>query len=98
MPSGGVAVVCATMPLWAGVLGAVVRRAPDARASGLALVLGFVGVVVLIGGPSLAGKPLHILLRDLLADPVGDRLAAVAAHEGHRRRARCARRAGGRRC
>jgi drug/metabolite transporter (DMT)-like permease len=57
--SGGVAVVCATMPLWVGVLAAAVGERPTAR-EWLALVLGFVGVVVLMGGPTLAGKPLHI--------------------------------------
>jgi len=57
--SGGVAVVCATMPLWVGVLGAAVGERPTAR-EWIALVLGFVGVVVLMGGPTLAGKPLHI--------------------------------------
>lgn len=57
--SGGVAVVCATMPLWVGVLGAAVGEKPTAR-EWLALVIGFVGVMVLMGGPTLSGKPLHI--------------------------------------
>lgn len=57
--SGGVAVVCATMPLWVGVLGAASGQRPTAR-EWLALLLGFIGVVVLMGGPALAGHPLHI--------------------------------------
>ena len=76
--SGGAAVVCATMPLWVGVLGAVVRRAADARASGCRSSLGFVGVIVLMGGPSLAGKPLHIVF-------------AGAARRSAGRSARCCR-------
>jgi drug/metabolite transporter (DMT)-like permease len=58
--SGGVAVVCATMPLWAGVLGAAFGVRPTRR-EWLALLAGFIGVVVLMGGPTLAGKPLHVL-------------------------------------
>jgi drug/metabolite transporter (DMT)-like permease len=57
--SGGVAVVCATMPLWVGALGVAFRERPTAREWG-ALVLGFVGVVTLMGGPGLSGEPTHI--------------------------------------
>ena len=60
VPSGGVAVVCATMPLWVGVLGAAFGVRPTRR-EWLALTVGFVGVIVLMGGPTLAGKPLHIV-------------------------------------
>ncbi len=59
--SGGAAVVCATMPLWVGVLGAIAGVRPTAR-EWLSLVVGFIGVVVLMGGPSLSGDPLHIAL------------------------------------
>jgi drug/metabolite transporter (DMT)-like permease len=59
VPSGGVAVVCATMPLWVGVLGAAFGVRPTAR-EWLALVIGFTGVVVLMGGPTLAGRPQDI--------------------------------------
>jgi drug/metabolite transporter (DMT)-like permease len=59
VPSGGVAVVCATMPLWVGVLGAAFGVKPTAR-EWLALVIGFCGVVVLMGGPTLAGRPQDI--------------------------------------
>src|SRR5262245_46117984 len=59
--SGGAAVVCATMPLWVGVLGAITGVRPTAR-EWLSLLVGFVGVVVLMGGPSLAGEPQHIVL------------------------------------
>ncbi|HSN29940.1 MAG TPA: EamA family transporter [Kofleriaceae bacterium] len=57
--SGGVAVVCATMPLWVGVLGAAIGVRPTGR-EWFALLLGFVGVVVLMGGPSLTGQHAHI--------------------------------------
>jgi len=59
--SGGAAVVCATMPLWVGVLGVVGGERPSRR-EWLSLVIGFVGVFVLMGGPSLAGRPLHVFL------------------------------------
>jgi len=67
VPSGGVAVVCATMPLWVGVLGVAVGVRPTAR-EWLALVVGFIGVVVLMGGPTLAGQPLHIAFA--IASPI----------------------------
>lgn len=60
-PSGGIAVVCALMPIWAGILGAAVGVRPTAR-EWLSLFIGFAGVVVLLGGPSLTGKPVHIVL------------------------------------
>lgn len=59
--SSGTAVVCATMPLWMGVLGTFTGDRPTAR-EWFALVVGFIGVLVLMGGPSLAGEPLHIVL------------------------------------
>jgi drug/metabolite transporter (DMT)-like permease len=60
-PSGGIAVVCALMPIWVGIFGASVGVRPTAR-EWLSLFIGFAGVVVLLGGPSLAGKPVHIVL------------------------------------
>ena len=60
VPSSGVAVVCATMPLWVGVLGSAVGVRPTGR-EWFALLLGFIGVVVLMGGPSLAGRPADIV-------------------------------------
>jgi drug/metabolite transporter (DMT)-like permease len=57
--SGGAAVVCATMPLWVGVLGVFVGDRPTLREWG-SLVLGFGGVLVLMRGPTLAGEPLDI--------------------------------------
>jgi drug/metabolite transporter (DMT)-like permease len=59
--SGGAAVVCATMPLWTAVLAAATRERPSLR-EWMSLIVGFAGVVVLMGGPSLAGEPLHIAL------------------------------------
>ncbi|HEU0036567.1 MAG TPA: drug/metabolite exporter YedA [Kofleriaceae bacterium] len=59
--SGGAAVVCATMPLWVGVLGMLTGERPTRR-EWISLVLGFAGVFVLMGGPSLAGEPVHIVL------------------------------------
>ena len=44
-------------------------------------MIGFIGVVVLMGGPSLAGEPIHIVLLHALADRVGARQPAVAAHD-----------------
>jgi drug/metabolite transporter (DMT)-like permease len=59
--SGGAAVVCATMPLWVGVLGRFLGERVTVR-EWTSLVLGFVGVLVLLGGPSLAGRPEHIAM------------------------------------
>ena len=67
LTSGGIAVVCATMPLWVGVLGYAIGERPTAR-EWLSLLIGFAGVVVLMGSPSLAGKPIHIAL--VLASPI----------------------------
>jgi drug/metabolite transporter (DMT)-like permease len=61
IPSGGVAVVCALMPLWVGVLGFVFGVRPTGR-EWFSLFVGFAGVVILLGGPSLAGEPLHIVI------------------------------------
>ena len=74
--SGGAAVVCAMMPLWTGVLAAVTGERPSKR-EWLSLVVGFVGVLVLMGGPSLAGKPLHVVL--ILLAPVSWSLGSVLA-------------------
>ncbi len=65
--SGGAAVVCAMMPLWVGVLGALAGERPTRR-EWLSLLIGFVGVTVLMGGPSLAGEPLHVLA--VIASPI----------------------------
>ena len=59
--SGGAAVVCATMPLWVGVLGRFLGTKVSMR-EWVSLVLGFVGVIVLMGGPSLEGSRTHIVL------------------------------------
>lgn len=59
--SGGAAMVCATMPLWTGVLATLGGERPSWR-EWLSLTIGFVGVLVLLGGPSLAGEPLHLVL------------------------------------
>jgi len=74
--SGGAAVVCALMPLWLGALGAVAGERPTRR-EWLALVLGFVGVAVLMGGPALAGEPLHVIA--LLAAPLCWALGSLLA-------------------
>lgn len=65
--SGGAAVVAAMMPLWVGVLGAISGSKPTRREWG-SLLLGFLGVLVLLGGPALANDPLHVGL--LLASPL----------------------------
>jgi drug/metabolite transporter (DMT)-like permease len=77
VPSGGAAVVCATMPLWVGVLGAGSRSDRPTAREWLSLLLGFVGVAVLAGGPSLAGEPLHVAL--LVISPLSWALGAVLA-------------------
>lgn len=85
--SGGAAVVCATMPLWVGVLGSVLAsRDASARGAELrgdrttarewfALLLGFAGVLVLMGGPSLAGEPQHVAI--LLCAPIAWAVGSV---------------------
>lgn len=65
--SGGAAVVCATMPLWVGVLGLVAGVRPRAR-EWASLALGFAGVLVLFGGPALAGDRAHVIA--LLISPI----------------------------
>ena len=74
--SGGAAVVCAMMPLWVGVLGVVTGERPTKR-EWLSLVIGFVGILVLMGGPSLAGEPLHVVM--IIAAPVCWALGSVMA-------------------
>lgn len=74
--SGGAAVVCATMPLWVGVLGMAVGE-PPTRREWLALGLGFAGVVVLMGGPALEGRTLHVGL--LIAAPACWGLGSIIA-------------------
>jgi drug/metabolite transporter (DMT)-like permease len=72
--SGGAAVVCATMPLWTGVLVAIGGERPSWR-EWLSLGIGFVGVLVLMGGPSLQGQPLHLVL--VLLSPICWALGSV---------------------
>jgi drug/metabolite transporter (DMT)-like permease len=67
LTSGGIAVVCATMPLWVGVLGYAIGEPPTSR-EWLSLFVGFVGVLVLMGSPSLSGKPVHVAL--VIASPI----------------------------
>jgi drug/metabolite transporter (DMT)-like permease len=55
------------MPLWVGVLGYAFGERPSAR-EWLSLLIGFAGVVVLMGSPALAGKPSHIAL--VVASPI----------------------------
>lgn len=64
--SGGAAVVCATMPLWVGVL-RTLSGERSTRREWLSLIVGFIGVLVLMGGPSLEGTSLHIAL--VIASP-----------------------------
>ena len=77
--SGGAAIVCATMPLWVGVFGAVFGVRPTAR-EWASLVLGFTGVVVLMGGPSLDGKPAHVAL--LIASPIAWAIGSLLSRRG----------------
>ncbi|MFT3694582.1 MAG: drug/metabolite exporter YedA [Kofleriaceae bacterium] len=74
--SGGAAVVAATMPLWVGVLGRMFGNVVTPR-EWFSLVVGFIGVTVLMGGPSLAGEPHHITL--LLLSPMCWALGSLLA-------------------
>jgi drug/metabolite transporter (DMT)-like permease len=76
VPSGGAAVVCATMPLWVGVLGAISGERPTTR-EWASLAVGFLGVLVLMGGPSLTGERLHVAL--LIGSPIMWALGSVLA-------------------
>jgi drug/metabolite transporter (DMT)-like permease len=74
--SGGAAVVCATMPLWTGVMSALTGERPTRR-EWTSLIVGFIGVIVLLGGPSLTGKPIHIVL--ILLSPACWALGSILA-------------------
>jgi drug/metabolite transporter (DMT)-like permease len=76
IPSGATAVVAAMMPLWMGVLGVISGERPTRR-EWISLVIGFGGILVLMGGPSLAGEPLHIVL--VLLAPVAWALGSLIA-------------------
>jgi drug/metabolite transporter (DMT)-like permease len=77
VPSSAAAVVVATMPLWMGVLAVVSGERPTRR-EWVALLLGFAGVLVLMGGPSLAaGNPVHIAL--LMGAPICWSLGSILA-------------------
>lgn len=76
IPSGGTAVVAATMPLWVGIFGVLTGERPTRR-EWSSLVIGFAGILVLMGGPSLAGEPLHIVL--LILAPMSWALGSVMA-------------------
>ncbi len=64
--SGAAAVLCATMPLWTALLAGATGERTGGR-EWLGLALGFAGVVVLVGGTSAAGQPVHLVL--LLLSP-----------------------------
>jgi drug/metabolite transporter (DMT)-like permease len=79
--SGGAAVVCATMPVWLGVLAAVTGERPSLR-EWLSLITGLAGVLVLMGGPSLAGRPLHVGL--VILSPMCWALGSILARRAAR--------------
>ncbi len=76
IPSGATAVVAAMMPLWMGILGFISGDRPTRR-EWYSLAIGFAGILVLMGGPSLAGDPLHIVL--VLLAPVAWALGSIIA-------------------
>ncbi len=76
VPSGGAAVVAATMPLWIGILGFVTGERPTKR-EWSALVIGFVGILILAGGPSLGGEPIHVVM--LIGSPIAWALGSILA-------------------
>jgi drug/metabolite transporter (DMT)-like permease len=65
--SGVGAVVCATMPLWAALIASATGERAGAR-EWFGLAVGFAGVVVLMGGVSVGGDPVHMIL--LVLSPV----------------------------
>jgi drug/metabolite transporter (DMT)-like permease len=73
--SGGAAIVCAMLPLWVGVLGVVNKKDRPTAREWVSLLLGFAGVMVLMGGPSLAGKPEHVAI--LLCAPISWAIGSV---------------------
>jgi drug/metabolite transporter (DMT)-like permease len=76
LASGGAAVVCAMMPIWVGVFGVITGEKPSKR-EWLSLGIGFLGILVLMGGPSLAGETHHIVL--IVFAPVCWALGSVMA-------------------
>src|SRR5262245_57022283 len=64
--SGACAVLVATMPLWLALLAGATGERSGGR-EWLGLALGLAGVVVLVGGASATGEPLHLVL--LLLSP-----------------------------
>jgi drug/metabolite transporter (DMT)-like permease len=74
--SGSAAVVCATMPLWTGVF-AVLSGEHLSRREWLSLIIGFAGVLILMGGPSLTGEPAHVVL--IMLAPVCWALGSILA-------------------
>jgi drug/metabolite transporter (DMT)-like permease len=79
--SGGAAVVCATMPVWTGVWAALGGERTTWR-DWLSLAIGFAGVLVLMGGPSLQGRPLHLVL--IVLSPMCWALGSVIARRQSR--------------
>jgi drug/metabolite transporter (DMT)-like permease len=59
-----------------GVFGVISGERPTRR-EWLSLVIGFVGIIVLMGGPSLAGEPLHIVM--IICAPICWALGSVMA-------------------
>jgi drug/metabolite transporter (DMT)-like permease len=76
IPSGATAVVAAMMPLWMAVLAVISGERPSRR-EWMSRVIGFGGILVLMGGPSLAGDPLHIVL--VLLAPAAWALGSIIA-------------------
>lgn len=76
LASGGAAVVCALMPIWVGIFGALTGERPSKR-EWISLAIGFVGILVLMGGPSLSGEPEHVVL--IIFAPVCWALGSVMA-------------------
>ena len=74
--SGGAAVVCAMMPLWVGVLG-VISGERATRREWMSLGIGFLGILVLMGSPSLAGQPIHVVM--IVGSPICWAIGSVMA-------------------
>ncbi|HEY4181677.1 MAG TPA: EamA family transporter [Kofleriaceae bacterium] len=67
IPSGTVGVVAAMESLWIAILGVFFGVRPTRREI-LALVSGFIGIVILTRGPATGGDPMHFVI--LLLSPV----------------------------
>jgi drug/metabolite transporter (DMT)-like permease len=70
--------VCATMPLWVAVFAVFGKDKPSVR-EWVSLAMGFAGVVILMGGPALAGDPVDVAL--LVCSPIAWALGSTLSRK-----------------